>query len=281
MEHKHLHAVAVIDADNRPVGIINRRDFSEHYAQRYARAVRPGHLLHLHERRAGAGRSERIDRPAQPRTDLRRPALPDGRADHHPRRPLRRPGHRRDAGALGHRDAHRGRPLRQPADLAARQHPHQPAHRHPAGRRRGLHRLLWRPEQLQALQRRLWLLARRRHDPADRRGHQAALRSAARPSVMSAATISWCCAAPTGWSGCSASSPNSTTAPWTSTTTKAAATAASRPRTATACALLPLRDPRRGRADGHAFPMRAHPPGGHRVGRRARRTRSSMGTCRW
>ena len=41
MEHKHLHAVAVIDADNRPVGIINRRDFSEHYAQRYTRAVRP------------------------------------------------------------------------------------------------------------------------------------------------------------------------------------------------------------------------------------------------
>ena len=41
----------MIDADNRPVGIINRRDFSEHYAQRYARAVRPGHLLHLHERR--------------------------------------------------------------------------------------------------------------------------------------------------------------------------------------------------------------------------------------
>ena len=39
MEHKHLHAVAVIDADNRPVGIINRRDFSEHYAQRYTREL--------------------------------------------------------------------------------------------------------------------------------------------------------------------------------------------------------------------------------------------------
>ena len=51
MEHKHLHAVAVIDADNRPVGIINRRDFSEHYAQRYTRELSPGHLLHLHERR--------------------------------------------------------------------------------------------------------------------------------------------------------------------------------------------------------------------------------------
>ncbi|WP_349291616.1 EAL domain-containing protein [Achromobacter sp. Marseille-Q0513] len=39
MEHKHLHAVAVVDADNRPVGIINRRDFSEHYAQRYTREL--------------------------------------------------------------------------------------------------------------------------------------------------------------------------------------------------------------------------------------------------
>ncbi|WP_376843927.1 EAL domain-containing protein [Bordetella pertussis] len=36
-EHRHLHAVAVLDTDSRPVGIINRRDFSEHYAQRYTR----------------------------------------------------------------------------------------------------------------------------------------------------------------------------------------------------------------------------------------------------
>lgn len=39
IEHKNLHAVAVVDADNRPVGIINRRDFSEHYAQRYTREL--------------------------------------------------------------------------------------------------------------------------------------------------------------------------------------------------------------------------------------------------
>ena len=31
--------MAVIDADNRPVGIISHRDFSEHYAQRYAREL--------------------------------------------------------------------------------------------------------------------------------------------------------------------------------------------------------------------------------------------------
>ncbi|WAI81326.1 MULTISPECIES: EAL domain-containing protein [Achromobacter] len=39
IEHKAMHAVAVVDADNRPVGIINRRDFSEHYAQRYTREL--------------------------------------------------------------------------------------------------------------------------------------------------------------------------------------------------------------------------------------------------
>jgi diguanylate cyclase (GGDEF)-like protein len=38
-EHKSLHAVVVIDEDNRPVGIINRRDFSERYAQRYTREL--------------------------------------------------------------------------------------------------------------------------------------------------------------------------------------------------------------------------------------------------
>ncbi len=37
--HKTLHAVAVVDHENRPVGIINRRDFSEHYAQRYTREL--------------------------------------------------------------------------------------------------------------------------------------------------------------------------------------------------------------------------------------------------
>lgn len=39
IEHKSQHAVAVVDGDNRPVGIINRRDFSEHYAQRYTREL--------------------------------------------------------------------------------------------------------------------------------------------------------------------------------------------------------------------------------------------------
>ncbi|WP_052097670.1 EAL domain-containing protein [Achromobacter sp. RTa] len=39
IEHKGMHAVAVVDADNRPVGIINRRDFLEHYAQRYTREL--------------------------------------------------------------------------------------------------------------------------------------------------------------------------------------------------------------------------------------------------
>ncbi|PQZ65021.1 GGDEF domain-containing protein [Achromobacter sp. MYb9] len=39
IEHKSMHAVAVVDGDNRPVGIINRRDFSEHYAQRYTREL--------------------------------------------------------------------------------------------------------------------------------------------------------------------------------------------------------------------------------------------------
>ncbi|MFJ1299487.1 EAL domain-containing protein [Pseudomonadota bacterium AL_CKDN230030165-1A_HGKHYDSX7] len=36
-EQRGLHAVAVLDGDNRPVGIINRRDFLEHYSQRYTR----------------------------------------------------------------------------------------------------------------------------------------------------------------------------------------------------------------------------------------------------
>ncbi|MGY6269145.1 EAL domain-containing protein [Achromobacter denitrificans] len=39
IEHRDMHAVAVVDADNRPVGIINRRDFLEHYAQRYTREL--------------------------------------------------------------------------------------------------------------------------------------------------------------------------------------------------------------------------------------------------
>jgi EAL domain-containing protein (putative c-di-GMP-specific phosphodiesterase class I)/GGDEF domain-containing protein len=38
-DHKALHAVAVVDDDNRPVGIINRRDFTERYAQRYTREL--------------------------------------------------------------------------------------------------------------------------------------------------------------------------------------------------------------------------------------------------
>ncbi|ARP90551.1 GGDEF domain-containing protein [Bordetella genomosp. 9] len=38
-ERKSLHAVAVVDEDNRPLGIINRRDFTEHYAQRYTREL--------------------------------------------------------------------------------------------------------------------------------------------------------------------------------------------------------------------------------------------------
>ncbi|SOE49733.1 EAL domain-containing protein [Orrella dioscoreae] len=39
LEHKELHAVAVVDDEDRPVGIINRRDFSERYAQRYTREL--------------------------------------------------------------------------------------------------------------------------------------------------------------------------------------------------------------------------------------------------
>jgi len=39
MEHLDLHAVAVVDPLQRPVGIINRRDFSERYAQRYTREL--------------------------------------------------------------------------------------------------------------------------------------------------------------------------------------------------------------------------------------------------
>jgi EAL domain-containing protein (putative c-di-GMP-specific phosphodiesterase class I)/GGDEF domain-containing protein len=38
-EHKQLHAVAIIDDHRKPVGIINRRDFSERYAQRYTREL--------------------------------------------------------------------------------------------------------------------------------------------------------------------------------------------------------------------------------------------------
>ncbi|AOB33727.1 diguanylate phosphodiesterase [Bordetella sp. H567] len=38
-EHKGMHAVAVVDDDNRPLGIINRRDFTERYAQRYTREL--------------------------------------------------------------------------------------------------------------------------------------------------------------------------------------------------------------------------------------------------
>lgn len=38
-EHKTLHAVAIVDDTFRPVGIINRRDFSERYAQRYTREL--------------------------------------------------------------------------------------------------------------------------------------------------------------------------------------------------------------------------------------------------
>ena len=89
MEHKHLHAVAVIDADNRPVGIINRRDFSEHYAQRYTRELFGRDTCSTFMNGEPVLVDLNVDRPAQPRTDLRRPALPDGRADH-PRRPLRR-----------------------------------------------------------------------------------------------------------------------------------------------------------------------------------------------
>jgi EAL domain-containing protein (putative c-di-GMP-specific phosphodiesterase class I)/GGDEF domain-containing protein/CBS domain-containing protein len=37
--HKALHAVAVVDDNMRPLGIINRRDFTEHYAQRYTREL--------------------------------------------------------------------------------------------------------------------------------------------------------------------------------------------------------------------------------------------------
>jgi EAL domain-containing protein (putative c-di-GMP-specific phosphodiesterase class I)/GGDEF domain-containing protein len=38
-ERKTLHALAVVDEDNQPVGIINRRDFTERYAQRYTREL--------------------------------------------------------------------------------------------------------------------------------------------------------------------------------------------------------------------------------------------------
>ncbi|OZI75233.1 GGDEF domain-containing protein [Bordetella genomosp. 12] len=36
-EQRHQHALAVLDEQDRPVGIINRRDFLEHYSQRYTR----------------------------------------------------------------------------------------------------------------------------------------------------------------------------------------------------------------------------------------------------
>ncbi len=36
-EQRHLHSLAVLDDQDRPIGIINRRDFLEHYAQRYTR----------------------------------------------------------------------------------------------------------------------------------------------------------------------------------------------------------------------------------------------------
>jgi EAL domain-containing protein (putative c-di-GMP-specific phosphodiesterase class I)/GGDEF domain-containing protein len=39
IEHKTLHAVAIVDDHHKPVGIINRRDFSERYAQRYTREL--------------------------------------------------------------------------------------------------------------------------------------------------------------------------------------------------------------------------------------------------
>ncbi|AMD47392.1 EAL domain-containing protein [Bordetella holmesii] len=36
-EQRHQHALAVLDEHDRPVGIINRRDFLEHYSERYTR----------------------------------------------------------------------------------------------------------------------------------------------------------------------------------------------------------------------------------------------------
>jgi EAL domain-containing protein (putative c-di-GMP-specific phosphodiesterase class I)/GGDEF domain-containing protein/CBS domain-containing protein len=38
-DHKSLHAVCVVDDADRPVGIINRRDFTDRYAQRYTREL--------------------------------------------------------------------------------------------------------------------------------------------------------------------------------------------------------------------------------------------------
>lgn len=98
----------------------------------YPRPVRAQSMLDVHEPRPCAGGRAYVDRPAQPRAAVRRPALSGRWLRHHARRPLRQPGHRRSAGALGHRNAPRSRALRQPADLAAGQHPHQPAHRPPA-----------------------------------------------------------------------------------------------------------------------------------------------------
>jgi EAL domain-containing protein (putative c-di-GMP-specific phosphodiesterase class I)/CBS domain-containing protein len=78
------------------------------------------------------------------------------------------PRHRPGSGARDHQLADSGRALRQPSDTPSGQRADQRAHRAALARAHRLHRLPLRPGSLQAVQRRLWLSPRRRHDPADR-----------------------------------------------------------------------------------------------------------------
>lgn len=163
-QHTDLHALAVVDG-SRPVALINRQQFMNHYATPYFREVHgrksclafanlaprvveldcdvdqlvgiltsqdqrylsDGYIVTDNGRYLGLGTGDQLVRAV---TETRIEAAP-----------------------------------RQPADLFARQHPHQPAHPALAGKRYRVCGLLCGPEQLQALQRPLRLLARRPDDP--------------------------------------------------------------------------------------------------------------------
>ena len=140
-----LHAVALVER-GRPVALVNRRGFIDRFALPYHREVfgKKPCLQFANDAPLMIDNATTFEQLAMLLASHDQRYLADGFViTEHGRYVGAR--HRR-APARGDRDAHRGRALRESADVPARQHPDQRAHRPPAPARRRLSCVLRRPE---------------------------------------------------------------------------------------------------------------------------------------
>ena len=141
-----LHAVALVER-GRPVALVNRRGFIDRFALPYHREVfgKKPCLQFANDAPLMIDNATTFEQLAMLLASHDQRYLADGFViTEHGRYVSFGTGE--SLAARGDRDAHRGRALRESADVPARQHPDQRAHRPPAPARRRLSCVLRRPE---------------------------------------------------------------------------------------------------------------------------------------